>query len=170
MKPPRRAPLAPADAEALVQAARPGIERLVLVLLSDTGIRVGELAAITPDAVDWQAGRLRVVGKGGKARVVPLSFRARELLSAWWALHARMPARRTAQKIVRRVAQRAGLRRPVSPHVLRHTWTVAALQRGVPVWAVQQLLGHAHLATTEIYARGLAPEDALQAWREHADR
>jgi integrase/recombinase XerD len=68
---------------------------------------------------------------------------------------------RTLERIVRRVANRAVISKPVSPHELRHTWAVTCIKKGVNLRALQYLLGHDRLGTTEIYLN-LAPEDAMR--------
>jgi integrase/recombinase XerD len=69
------------------------------------------------------------------------------------------------QRILKRVANRAHITRPVSPHVLRHTFAVTAVQKGVSLPALQRLLGHDRLTTTEIYLN-LSPEDVIREFRE----
>jgi integrase/recombinase XerD len=69
---------------------------------------------------------------------------------------------RTMQRLVKGVANQAHIRRPVTPHVLRHTFSVTAIQKGISLPALQRLLGHDRLTTTEIYLN-LSPEDVLRA-------
>jgi integrase/recombinase XerD len=69
------------------------------------------------------------------------------------------------QLLVKRVANRARISRPVTPHVLRHTFAVTAVQKGISLPALQRLLGHDHLATTEIYLN-LSPEEVVRKFRE----
>ena len=71
---------------------------------------------------------------------------------------------RTVQRLVKRVANRAALLRPVSPHVLRHTFAVTAVQKGISLPTLQRLLGHEHLATTQIYLN-LSPEEVIGEFR-----
>lgn len=164
-----RQPLNGAEADQLTHACQKPTERLIVTLLLDTGVRLREASQLTEDAVDWQAERFTVRGKRGVRRVVPMSPRVRELLERWLAVHDRLPAARTIEKIVRRVAKRAHLRKPVTPHVLRHTFAVLALQRGLSLPALQRLLGHAHLTSTAVYLN-LAPEDAVREYRERVGK
>src|SRR4051795_2125149 len=91
-------------------------------------------------------------GTRSKQRVVPLSARVRALLEPYFALNGKwFVGARQAQKIVKRVANRAKLAREVTPHVLRHTWATLALQKGMSLAAVQKILGHDRLTTTAIY-------------------
>jgi len=72
---------------------------------------------------------------------------------------------RTIQRIMKQVVNRAHIRRPVTPHVLRHTFAVTAVQKGISLPALKRLLGHDHLSTTEIYL-SLSPEDVIREFRD----
>jgi integrase/recombinase XerD len=111
-------------------------------------------------------------GKGGpygtksKRRVIPLSARVQPLIEGHFALHDEFGIGvRTIQRVVRAIANRASISRPVSPHVLRHTFSVTAVQKGISLPALQRLLGHDHLATTEIYLN-LSPEHVIKEFME----
>ncbi len=113
-----------------------------------------------------------VYGKGGpygaqtKRRIIPLSPRIQPLLEGHFALHDALGmAPRTIQVLVKRVASRARIKRPVTPHVLRHTFAVTAVQKGISLPALQRLLGHDRLTTTEIYLN-LSPEEVIREFRE----
>ena len=157
------------EADRLVHATETFQEKLVVYPLLDMGLRVAELCGLAKDQIQWQESRLVVFGKGGpygsksKRRVVPItSERARVVLERHFAIHdAFGMTPRTAQRIVKRVANRAGIARPVTPHVLRHTFSVFALQDGISLAALQKALGHDRLETTEIYLN-LSPEDAVR--------
>ena len=153
-----REPLTAEESDRLSNASETPTERLVVWTLLDTGLRVSELCALTAKNVLWQQRQLRIRGKGGasgaktKVRVVPLSNRVRALLEHYFALEKTFPVKiRRAQDIVRAVADRAGITRDVSPHVLRHTFATTALQKGISLPTVQKILGHDRLATTAIY-------------------
>jgi len=140
---------------------------LVVWTLLDTGLRVSELTGLTRQHVDWQQHRVIIYGRGGpygarsKRRVVPLSARARALLEPHFALHEHFGmCARTVQRLLKRVANRAAIARPVSPHILRHTFAVSAVQKGISLPALQRLLGHEYLGTTQIYLN-LSPEDVI---------
>ena len=93
-----------------------------------------------------------VRGKKTKVRVVPLSQRVRKLLEAHFALDQEFPiGKRRAQDLVKAVANRAGISKEVTPHVLRHTFAATALQKGISLATVQKILGHDRLQTTAIY-------------------
>ena len=153
-----REPLRAEDADQLSHVCETPEEKLVVWTLLDTGLRVSELCALTPQNIQWQQRAIRVKGKGGpygkksKQRVVPMSPRVRAILEPYFALHQKwFVGARQVQKIVKRVANRARLSQDVTPHVLRHTWATLALQKGMSLAAVQKILGHDRLTTTAIY-------------------
>ncbi len=175
-KPPRRLPkaLTIAQVETLLNAPSPeeplGIrDRALLELLYATGARVSE--AITLDVDDLTHGDiLRLRGKGDKERIVPIGSYARTAVDAYLtrvrpALAARGSAtprlflgargaplsRQSAWLVIRAAAERAHLSENVSPHTLRHSFATHLLQGGADVRVVQELLGHASVATTQIY-------------------
>lgn len=146
-------------------------EKLVVWTLLDTGLRVSELAKLTKDNVEWQSHRITVYGKGGpygsksKRRIIPLSNRIQPLIENHLGIHDKMGmGPRTMQRIVKEVANRAHIRRPVTPHVLRHTFSVTAIQKGISLPSLQRLLGHDRLTTTEIYLN-LSPEEVIKEFQ-----
>ena len=109
-----------------------------------------------------------VYGKGGpfgtksKRRVIPLAARIQPLIEGYFALHETFRfSTRTIQRMLKRVANRARISRTVSPHVLRHTFAVTAIQKGISLPALQRLLGHDTLLTTEIYLN-LSPDHVVE--------
>jgi len=141
----------------------------ILETLYGAGLRVSELAALDVDDVDLEEGSVRVIGKGNKERVVPLGSYARDALGAYLtrarpslASRASRSAlflnhrggrltRQGCDRILRGHARRAGLTKRVSPHVLRHSFATHLMEGGADVRVVQELLGHASVATTQIY-------------------
>ena len=135
----------------------------VLEMLYATGLRVSELASLNLDAVDREARTVRVLGKGGKERMVPYGAPAARALDAY--LGRRATARgavfvnqrggrlsvRSIHTLVRRAARAAGVTRRVSPHTLRHTFATHLLDRGADLRVIQELLGHSRLSTTQRY-------------------
>jgi integrase/recombinase XerD len=167
----KREPLTQHEATQLANACVAHTERLVVWTLLDTGLRVSELTGLRREHVDWQQHRLIIFGKGGtrgprsKRRVVPLSPRVQSLLEPHFSLNEHFGiGARTVQRMVKRVANRATLLRPVSPHVLRHTFAVTAVQKGISLPTLQRLLGHEHLSTTQIYLN-LSPEEVIGEFR-----
>ncbi|MFC5498636.1 tyrosine recombinase XerC [Caenimonas terrae] len=146
-------------------------------LLYGCGLRVGELVGLDAVAsttargwIDLEAGEAHVLGKGSKRRSVPVGRKALQALQAWLPLraadakHADQPAlftgrhgtRLTAQAVWQRLKQRsmkAGLATPVHPHMLRHSFASHLLQSSGDLRAVQELLGHANITTTQVYTR-----------------
>jgi integrase/recombinase XerC len=146
-------------------------------LLYGGGLRVGELTGLDALAsatargwVDVQAGEAHVLGKGEKWRTVPVGAKAVEALTRWLAVRdqalgntaqpalfmGRNGTRLTAQAIWQRLRQRslqAGLAMPVHPHMLRHSFASHLLQSSSDLRAVQELLGHASITTTQVYTR-----------------
>jgi integrase/recombinase XerC len=150
------------DARALGGRAR---ERdvAILELLYASGLRVSELTGLDVDGVDATAMTVRVLGKGGKERVIPFGASAGRALERWLGrrgsgrgplfLNARggRLTPRSVHTIVRRAAKAAGIARRVSPHTLRHTFATHLLDGGADLRMVQELLGHRRLSTTQRY-------------------
>jgi len=142
-----REPLRSEEADQLAHACRTPKEKLIVWTLLDTGLRVSELCGLTPENILWQQRSIRINGKGGpygkksKLRVVPMSRRVQALLEPYFALHDEwFVGARQVQKIVKTVANRAQIARPVTPHVLRHTFATLALQKGISLAAVKKML------------------------------
>ncbi len=138
-------------------------------LFYSSGLRLAELAALDCDALDsaLHEGEVRVLGKRSKARIVPVGAKAREALAAWAALRewlakveesalfvSRRGGRLSHRMIQERLALRAvkiGLPRHVHPHMLRHSFASHVLQSSGDLRAVQEMLGHASIASTQVY-------------------
>ncbi|MGZ6142024.1 MAG: site-specific tyrosine recombinase XerD [Myxococcales bacterium] len=151
---------------ATAQGAR---DKAMLEVLYASGLRVSELVALPLSAIDPQTGVVRVRGKGGKERIVPVGERARAALAAYLQgprqklLGIRRSgdlfvtprgSRMTRQgfwKLIGRYARAAGIAQRVYPHTLRHSFATHLLERGADLRAVQAMLGHADIATTQIY-------------------
>ncbi len=156
------------DPPAAVAGDHPSIrarDDAVLELLYGSGLRIGELCALGPDDLDLARGRATVWGKGGKQRVVPLSDPAIVALRAWCdgprralvadgadagALFVNRRGRRLTPRDARRLLDRRAAA-PTHPHALRHTFATHLLDGGADLRAVQELLGHADLSTTQRY-------------------
>jgi len=167
----KREPLTQDEATRLANACATHDEKLIVWTLLDTGLRVSELANLTKDNLDWQMHRLMIYGKGGpygtksKRRIVPLSARVQTLVEGHLALHDHFGmSSRTIQRSIKLIANRAKISRPVTPHVLRHTFAVTAVQKGISLPSLQKLMGHDRLTTTEIYLN-LSPEEAIREFQ-----
>jgi integrase/recombinase XerD len=153
-------------------------DRTLLEVLYATGMRASECLGLRPEDVNLNAGYALCTGKGQKQRLVPLGAQAIAWLRRYLG-DARPRFTRTRDcgrvfvnprggplsrqslwTIVRRAATAAGLRRKVSPHVLRHSFASHLLEGGADLRAVQAMLGHADIATTQIYTH--LPSDALK--------
>ena len=145
-------------------------DRAILELLYSSGLRVSELSALAIQDVDIENGFLRVAsGKGAKERVVPVGRRAGVAIDTY--VHASRPrlvkagtgsalflsarglpiSRKTVWHLVRRWAVEAGIEKPVKPHLLRHSFATHLLTGGADLRAIQEMLGHADISTTQIY-------------------
>lgn len=162
------------EVEALLDAPDQGEpegfrDRVMLEVLYATGLRVSELVALRPDQVSLTQGVVRITGKGGKERLVPLGDEAvswlerfshgprRDLLGERLCAEL-FPTRRgsgmTRQAfwyLIKKHAQRAGITKHLSPHTLRHAFATHLVNHGADLRVVQMLLGHSDLSTTQIY-------------------
>jgi integrase/recombinase XerD len=147
-------------------------DRAILETFYATGCRASEVAGLRPADLDLHAGVVRCVGKGNKERQVPLGSRAVAALTDYLRrdrplLVARRPetpsvfvsrsgraiSRHALWSIVKRHARAAGFPRNVSPHTFRHSFATHLLAGGADLRAVQEMLGHASIATTQVYTR-----------------
>ena len=162
-------------------------DRTMLEVLYATGLRVSELVAVGTAALSMRQGLVRVVGKGGRERLVPLGEEAldwldrflrgprAELLSGRLT-EAVFPTRRGAAMtrqafwlLVKRYAAKAGIVRPVTPHTLRHAFATHLLNHGADLRVIQLLLGHRDISTTQIYTH-VARERLRGLHAEHHPR
>lgn len=169
-----------AEVEALLGAvtgddARAQRDRAILETLYATGIRISELVGLDLADLDLEEGLVRVLGKGGRERVVPIGRAARAALTAYLRdgrlalrsarttrggddavfLNARggRLTRQSCWKIVGSAGARVGLGERLSPHVLRHSCATHMLEHGADIRVVQELLGHARISTTQVYTK-----------------
>ena len=136
-------------------------------ILYGSGLRISEALSLDAGRLTAESETLRVLGKGGKERLAPLTDSAREALAAWLELRpALAPSgeralfvgvrgsrlnRREAQRIIEALCIRAGLPQALSPHGLRHSFATHLLEAGADLRSVQELMGHARLTTTQRY-------------------
>lgn len=157
--------LSRAELTRLLAAIRNPKHLAILALAYSAGLRVSEVVRLRPDDLDRARGILRVrAGKGRKDRQTLLSETALAFVDAYlewapapgrWLFPGARPGRhltsRTVQKVAAAAGRRAGILRPVTPHILRHSFATHLLESGTDVRLIQELLGHANLRTTEIY-------------------
>jgi integrase/recombinase XerD len=163
-------------------------DKAMLELLYSTGLRVSELCGVRLGDLDRRAGVVRTLGKGSKERLVPVGRQALAAVerylrdarprlaegraaSPWMFLNHRggRMGRIGFWKRLRQYGRRAGLRGPLSPHKLRHSFATHLLERGADLRSVQMMLGHADISTTEIYTHVLQ-ERLKQVYRAHHPR
>ena len=154
------------------QTAQSLRDRALIELLYATGARVSEIINLTIDEIKSPLTSLRLLGKGGKERIVPVGSYARDAMDAYLvrgrpALLANLGehrerrlflnmrgkglSRQSAWEIVKTSASRAGVTTELSPHSFRHSFATHLLDGGADIRTVQELLGHASVATTQIY-------------------
>lgn len=144
-------------------------DRALLELLYASGLRVSEAAGLKLSELNQEAGFLRCVGKGGKERVVPVGKHALQWIRKYLAearsafnpkpesrqiflnRFGRPLSRQSVWILIKHYAKRAGIRKSVKPHTLRHSFATHLLEAGADLRVVQELLGHASIATTQIY-------------------
>lgn len=150
-------------------------DRALLELLYASGLRVAEGCGLDVDDLDEARRTVRVLGKGGKERVVPVGETALEALAAYLARRGRrrgplfLNARggrltvRSAHRIVRARARAAGIGQRVTPHTLRHSFATHMLGAGADLRLIQELLGHQRLSTTQRYTH-VSPEHLMRVY------
>ena len=152
-------------------------DRALLELLYATGARISEACGLSMGDIDFDARLVRLFGKGAKERIVPFGRPAAAALDEWFSPRGRVRlvpmqwrrrddaeavflnrrggrlSRQAAWAVVKRYGARAGLRGELSPHVLRHSCAKHLLDHGADLRVVQELLGHASIATTQVYTK-----------------
>jgi len=143
-------------------------DRAIFELLYSSGLRVGELVALNRDGIDFEQGLVRVLGKGNKERLVPIGRKALAALQDYLATRSDIePAQqplflnhrggrltsRSVQRHLKTFLLKAGIIRDATPHALRHTFATHLLDGGADLRAIQELLGHSSLSTTQKYTQ-----------------
>jgi integrase/recombinase XerD len=144
-------------------------DRAILEVLYATGMRVSEAVNLKKDNVNLDIGFLRCIGKGNKERVIPLGGKAilslkrylkgsrlkllnkRESDLLFLNRFGKKISRQSLWKIIKRYARDARIKKPIRPHILRHSFATHLLERGADLRSVQEMLGHSNIATTQIY-------------------
>jgi integrase/recombinase XerC len=165
--------LSPDDARQLVEiddgdelAVR---DRAMLELFYSSGLRLAELAGLAPEDINFADATVRVTGKGGKTRIVPVGRHAATALNAWLEQRAALSAvdekalfvnrqgRRLGPRAIQYRVQQRGLRQGIAarvhPHMLRHSFASHVLQSSSDLRAVQDMLGHSSISTTQVYTQ-----------------
>ena len=184
--------LTEAEVESLLEAPDTGSDtglrdRAMLEVLYATGLRVSELVNLRLDQINLRQGVVRVTGKGNKERLVPLGEEAVDWLQRYLrdarpaffrdlpdatlfpSRRSRPQTRQTFWYAIKRYALKAGIRKPLSPHVLRHAFATHLLNHGADLRVVQMLLGHSDISTTQIYTH-IARERLKELHAQHHPR
>lgn len=170
---PKRLPasLTPDEAARLLDGPYEGTlglrDKALFELIYSSGLRLAEAVGLDPRDIDVQEGTVRVTGKGSKTRVIPLGAQAARAIEAWLAVRGslaqpgedalfvnrsgRRIGPRAVQSALKTLAASRGLTTHVHPHVLRHSFASHILQSSGDLRAVQELLGHASISTTQVY-------------------
>jgi integrase/recombinase XerD len=155
----KREPLTLDDCNKLSNACETMQEKLVVWTLLDSGLRVEEFCNMKKENIDWQRHMITVYGKntlGGdkKRRTVNMTPRVKPLLEAWISANDKIGfTTKTAWATVKRVANKAKISQKCSPHVLRHSFAINSLEKGISLPSLQKAMGHERLETTAIYLR-----------------
>jgi len=162
-------------------------DQAMLETLYGTGLRVSELIELTINNINSEVGFLRCFGKGSKERIVPLGEIALNCINSYlekgrpsflkksdstYLFITRLGGKMTRQgfwKIIKKYARLAGIKKPISPHTLRHSFASHLLEGGADLRSVQALLGHADISTTQIYTH-LTTEKIREIYRKHHPR
>jgi integrase/recombinase XerC len=144
-------------------------DHAILELFYSSGLRLSELVNLDIDALDFSAGTVIVTGKGNKTRIVPLGSHAMQAMQKWLQIRKNITLRNATRKPVfiglqgRRISARSiqyrlkewsikqGINSSVHPHMLRHSFASHVLQSSGDLRAVQEMLGHANISTTQVY-------------------
>lgn len=167
----QKQPFTPAELKALLQTSRANLRDHAMVsLLIDTGIRASELCMLRPEDVFLTQSLLKVHGKGGKDRIVPLSVKSAKVLSKWMSKHQGayvFPSEQSERltpnsllKILKRLGAKAGVSN-VYCHRFRHSFALAFLRNGGSAIVLQKLLGHTSLTMTTVYV-ALSTDDLVE--------
>ena len=166
-------------------------DRAMIEMLFSTGLRISELCGLNREQVNLKTREFSVLGKGKKIRTVFMTHRAVDLLEEYLRLRednfsplfinarprkdefetkgeSRRLSRTSVEIMVRNRGRRAGITKPVTPHVLRHTFATTLLRNGADLRSVQELLGHANISTTQIYTH-FANADLKRVHQQYLD-
>lgn len=174
---------------ALIEAPDPGNARglrdaAILETAYATGLRASEITSLKMDAVDLNVGYVRTIGKRSKERVVPMGEPAIKKVGEYLSLSrsillkgrkspylfvgpsGRKLTRQAFWKMLKRYARKAGIARRVTPHVFRHSFATHLLEGGADLRAVQEMLGHADISTTQIYTH-VSRQRLMETYKKH---
>jgi integrase/recombinase XerD len=172
----KRRPLSIHDQERLVKTCKGDRERVLIEGLLETGLRISEFCYLRKEDFNWEDGAIIVNGKAGpfgkvaKLRAVPITDRARSIFKKFFVIiRKKSYYPRGAQRLVKKIGERAGLLDVLTPHILRHTFAVNCIRRGIGIVSIQKALGHDSLLTTQIYTN-LQPQDMLNEFSKKGNK
>ncbi len=154
-------------------------DRAILELLYATGMRASELIRLNVKDIDFNRGEVKVLGKGRKERIIPLTEKAKEILKMYLEKEGRIDnlnsplflskrkkrlSQRTLQRIVKKYLQMVSEVKRKSPHVIRHTFATHLLRAGCDIRTIKELLGHSSISTTEIYTH-ILPDKIFEVYK-----
>jgi len=145
-------------------------DRAVMELMYATGMRVSEVSDLVLEGLNLEVGFVKCKGKGGKERIVPLGRKAKEAVSKYIEKSRKKASKKAAQdkhlfvsrlgkklsrqslwKLIKKYTRRAGIKKKITPHTLRHSFATHLLEKGADLRSVQEMLGHADISTTQVY-------------------
>lgn len=161
-------------------------DRAMLEILYSSGLRISELLSLTLKQINFERGIIKIVGKGNKERIVPIGDYAIEYLNKYLCDGRRKNAKRNSPylflnrygepvsrvyffKQVKKYAKQAGIEVEISPHTLRHCFATHMLENGAELRAVQDMLGHTNISTTQIYTN-ISSKRILSAYDLYSKR
>jgi integrase/recombinase XerC len=163
--------LSPDEAHQLLDLKSEGVlqvrDKAMFELFYSSGLRLSELIGLAPSDISFSEGTVRVIGKGSKTRIVPVGSHALAAITKWLECRAHIPrlqsdalfvsrlggrlSSRSVQERLKTWARKQGVTAKVHPHVLRHSFASHVLQSSSDLRAVQEMLGHASISTTQVY-------------------
>ncbi|MBF0593516.1 MAG: site-specific tyrosine recombinase XerD [Candidatus Omnitrophica bacterium] len=166
--------LTQAEIDAMIKAAQgrgwqAERDRAILELFYASGLRVSELVGLKVESVNLSMGFVRCIGKGSKERLIPVGGKAKEAVEKYCSSGrlktlkgrsseglflsrlGKLMSRQSAWKVIKFYARKAGIKKTIKPHTLRHTFATHLLEHGADLRSVQEMLGHADISTTQIY-------------------
>lgn len=146
--------LSSAEVSQVISKCTTQLERTLVYMLIDTGVRISELLNLEVDGIDWESCTILVTRKGGRQDEVNVSLKAIKELKLWLKMRKSSSKRvfmdldyQTAWRIIKKLGTRAGVKR-IHPHIFRHTRAIGMLKSGAKLYVVQQHLGHKSISTT----------------------
>lgn len=161
--------------------------RVLLELLYSCGMRISELISLKNEHIHAQMGLVQVIGKGDKERMIPINTYALELIELYLQTarpkilkqrqceylllnhHGKQLTRQGAWKLIQQAAKQTGIEKPVSPHMLRHSFATHLIENGADLRIVQELLGHSDISTTQIYTH-VSKKHIQKAYKKYHPR